>query len=86
MIQEYQKYIDVLIKFGNKFLLSQEWPKPEEPVKKDYELKWEELDREEVLRILCDKHDFSRQRTEDTLDRLDKAQSQMSQKGLGEFF
>jgi flap endonuclease-1 len=55
------------------------------PVKEDYDLRWNPLDPDKVCRILCERHDFSRQRVEDTLAKLDKSQSRMAQKGLGDF-
>lgn len=57
----------------------------EMPVDKDYRLEWKTLDRQKVVDILCIKHDFSRQRVEDILDSLLGAQSQLAQKGLGDF-
>ncbi|MFC1741220.1 flap endonuclease-1 [Nanoarchaeota archaeon] len=56
------------------------------PVDTDYELEWKEIDHHGVVSLLCDRHDFSRQRVEDTLAKLDKAQAKLSQKGLGDFF
>ncbi|MBU2560904.1 MAG: flap endonuclease-1 [Nanoarchaeota archaeon] len=58
----------------------------EMPVKEDYVLEWKALDRDKVVQVLCEKHDFSRERVEDTLDKLEAEQSKISQKGLGEFF
>ncbi|MBW2964109.1 flap endonuclease-1 [Candidatus Woesearchaeota archaeon] len=57
----------------------------EMPVVRDYRLEWKQLDRQKIIDILCDKHDFSRQRVEDVLDNLGGAQSQLAQKGLGDF-
>jgi flap endonuclease-1 len=58
----------------------------EMPVIKDYRLEWNDIDKEKVFAVLCDKHEFSRQRVQDTLDNLDKAQAKLAQKGLGDFF
>jgi flap endonuclease-1 len=57
----------------------------EMPIKKDYRLEWKELDRDKIVNVLCEKHDFSTTRVDDTLEKLKKAQSQLSQKGLGDF-
>jgi len=58
----------------------------EMPIEKNYNLVWKEIDRDKVVEVLCDKHDFSRQRAADTLDNLGKAQLKLAQKGLGDFF
>ncbi len=55
------------------------------PVDKDYTLEWQSVNKEKVKQVLCEKHDFSEQRVEDTLEKLNKSQSQLSQKGLGDF-
>ena len=55
------------------------------PVKSDYELKWQKVDRQEVVRILVEEHDFGKERIEGTLDRLDESDGR-KQKGLSEFF
>ncbi|MBI4738141.1 flap endonuclease-1 [Candidatus Woesearchaeota archaeon] len=53
------------------------------PSTDDYELKWKPVNREQVLKILVDRHDFSKQRVEDVLEKLKKDQSTIAQKGLG---
>ncbi|MCD6367477.1 MAG: flap endonuclease-1 [Candidatus Aenigmarchaeota archaeon] len=40
------------------------------PVEKNCELKWKEPDEEKVKKILCDEHDFSVERVENTLAKL----------------
>lgn len=57
----------------------------EMPVTKDYRLSWRPADKSKIIGVLCEKHDFSVQRVEDSLEKLNKSQSQMSQKGLGDF-
>ena len=57
----------------------------EMPVEKEYELDWKQIDKKALIHVLCEKHDFSTQRVEDTLEKLNKSQSQLSQKGLGDF-
>jgi flap endonuclease-1 len=57
----------------------------EMPVKDDYSIGWKALDHDKVCEILCEKHGFSMSRTEDTLAKLEKSQSRMAQKALGDF-
>lgn len=54
------------------------------PVNKDYELKWAPVDRDAVIRLMCQDHDFSAERVSQTLDKLAPAES--PQKGLTDFF
>ncbi len=56
------------------------------PVTKDYKLKWKPVDRDTVLRLLVEKHEFSRERVEKTLDELQEEDKKGKQKGLGDFF
>ncbi|MBN1793099.1 flap endonuclease-1 [Candidatus Woesearchaeota archaeon] len=51
----------------------------------DYELKWKSIDQKEVLRVLVEEHEFSKERIEASLSRLEES-SERKQKGLGEFF
>ncbi|HII72456.1 TPA: flap endonuclease-1 [Candidatus Woesearchaeota archaeon] len=57
----------------------------EMPVKTEYTLKWERHDPAKVTELLVEKHDFSRERVEDTLEKMEKAQEKAGQKGLGDF-
>lgn len=52
------------------------------PVTDDYNLEWKDVDKERVVELLCGKHDFSRERVENTLSKL----GPKKQKGLGDFF
>jgi len=56
------------------------------PVNKDYELKWENINKEKIYELLVEKHDFSAERVKNTLEKLEKTESGKKQKGLGEFF
>ena len=56
------------------------------PVTKDYKLKWKSIDREKILQLLVEKHEFSRERVEKTLDELQEEDKKGKQKGLGDFF
>lgn len=56
------------------------------PVTKDYELRWKSVDRERVIKLLVDEHEFSRERVEKNLDELEEISEEGRQKGLGDFF
>lgn len=56
------------------------------PVKDDYSLEWAPVDKDRVYEILVDKHDFSEERINSTLDKIEKEKERKTQKGLGEFF
>ncbi|PIN86542.1 flap endonuclease-1 [Candidatus Woesearchaeota archaeon CG10_big_fil_rev_8_21_14_0_10_44_13] len=56
------------------------------PVTDSYDLEWKEPDRERLIRLLCDEHDFSLKRVEDSLEKLGKEKEKKTQKGLGDFF
>ncbi|MBN1645741.1 flap endonuclease-1 [Candidatus Woesearchaeota archaeon] len=47
------------------------------------DLSWESPDKDKIIKILVDEHEFSGQRVLDTLEKLDKAKTQ--QRGLGDF-
>lgn len=55
------------------------------PVAEDYELKWRNPDKNKIVEILCEKHNFARERIIKMADELVKCTSQ-SQKGLGTWF
>jgi len=52
------------------------------PVADDYKLEWHDINRKKMVELLCDEHDFSRERIEGTLEKF----GDTKQKGLGEFF
>jgi flap endonuclease-1 len=56
------------------------------PTTDDYHLSWKAVDYDKVFEVLCERHDFSRTRVKETLDNLEKANSRLAQKGLGDFF
>jgi flap endonuclease-1 len=49
----------------------------------NYELKWNNIDKEKVLQIMVDENEFSKERVQKSLDNITKKQAQ---KGLSEFF
>ncbi|MBW2999830.1 flap endonuclease-1 [Candidatus Woesearchaeota archaeon] len=50
-----------------------------------YELKWKPIDKKKVIKVLVEEHDFSKERVEKALERLEES-SDKTQKGLGEYF
>jgi len=56
------------------------------PVTNDYSLKWNPVDREKVIELLVEQHEFSRDRITSSLDKLDNELKKHSQKGLSDFF
>jgi len=54
------------------------------PINKDYKLEWTDINEDKVYEILCDKHGFSRERVQNSLEELSKKPK--NQKGLGEWF
>jgi len=54
-------------------------------VMKNYQLKWQELDEESVLRILVDKHEFSEERVKRLLEKNKQEKENKKQKSLNEF-
>lgn len=55
------------------------------PVTTDYSLRWKDIDKDAVVELLCEKHDFSKERVEETISKLDKDRETKHQKGLGDF-
>lgn len=56
------------------------------PVMVNYQLKWSEPDEEKINKLLIDKHDFSEERVEKTLESLRNFKKEAGQKGLSDFF
>ena len=54
-------------------------------VTEHYKLKWEPVDKEKVIDILVNQHDFSKERVENALTKLEES-TVRKQKGLGDFF
>lgn len=53
------------------------------PVKEKYDLTWADINKEKVIKLLVDEHDFSYERVENQLEKLLK---EKKQKGLTDFF
>jgi flap endonuclease-1 len=56
------------------------------PVTNEYSIKWNDPHKERILEILCDRHEFNRERVIREVDELLKERESKSQKGLGDFF
>lgn len=52
------------------------------PIMKNYQLKWKPINKEKILEILVEKHDFNKQKVLKTLENLEKA---TKQKNLTDF-
>ncbi|MDD5087035.1 MAG: hypothetical protein PHV16_04755 [Candidatus Nanoarchaeia archaeon] len=55
-------------------------------VKKDYSLEWKSLNKEKIIKILVEEHDFSMERVKSTVEKLLKEKQEKQQKGLNDFF
>ena len=55
------------------------------PTTDDYELRWQNIDNEAILRMLVDEHDFSAERVKSTLEKLKRESGEKQQKSLGDF-
>jgi len=56
------------------------------PVTEKYSLKWESPDIEAVKKLLCDEHDFSEQRVENSFKKLEESKKKGAQSSLTGFF
>jgi flap endonuclease-1 len=54
-------------------------------VNDNYNLKWKPVDKDKLIKVLVEEHDFSKERVENALAKLGESTAK-SQKGLGEFF
>jgi flap endonuclease-1 len=50
-----------------------------------YKLTWAPVHEKEIIEFLCDEHNFSRERVENTLDRIIAAQNDTNQKSLAQW-
>ncbi len=55
------------------------------PITNKYQLKWKKPDKEKTIKLLCDKHDFSNERVEKTINKLLEQESKRKQQSLGRF-
>ncbi|HHO57365.1 MAG TPA: flap endonuclease-1 [Thermoplasmatales archaeon] len=54
-------------------------------VNEEYDIEWREADMEEVIKILCDEHQFSRERVEKAMDKYIKFSKTFKQRSLFDF-
>lgn len=55
------------------------------PIDEEYVLKWTEIDKDAIIKLLVEKHDFSKERVEMKIQKLLKEQLKRKQTGLGEW-
>jgi len=55
------------------------------PINKDYKLEWKDPNKEELIKLLVEEHDFSRERVESTIDKLLKGKPNKQQKSIFDF-
>ncbi len=58
----------------------------EMPITKNYKIKWEKPDTKKIKRILIDKHDFSEERVNNVIEKLEKVNESNKQTGLTKWF
>lgn len=76
---EWQKSFD--IEWGQVFDLIRNMP-----VDNNYKMKWTNFSKNKVFELLVEKHEFSAERVEKTIQNLNKLIQNQQQKGLGEWF
>ena len=54
------------------------------PTTDDYELEWKQVDIDKLKQLLCEKHDFTHERVDNTINKLKNTKT--DQQGLGKFF
>ncbi len=55
-------------------------------VSDEYNIEFKDYNEDEIFKILCDEHDFSRERIKNGMDELRKAKEESMQKGLNAWF
>ncbi|MBW2995411.1 flap endonuclease-1 [Candidatus Woesearchaeota archaeon] len=90
LVKEYRTDFDAMFKKAG-WDFPFEWNKPFDLIKKmptitGYKLNWSEINRDKVMEILCEQHDFDRERILKKLDDLEAEKSKKKQKGLSEWF
>jgi len=90
LVKEHENDFDKLFK-DLEWNFDFEWQAPFDliknmPVDKKYKLDWGRIDREKVIAILCDRHDFSEERISKKLDEVSGKQEKAKQKGLKQWF
>ena len=55
-------------------------------ITREYKIEFKEVDEEKIKRILCERHDFSKERIESALEKLKEAKEMNKQKDLDQWF
>jgi len=55
------------------------------PITTDYSLEWTQPDKKKILSIMCDRHDFAKERIESQVKKLTQAKKKATQSGLKQF-
>jgi len=53
------------------------------PTTDEYHLEWKRIDREKIIKLLCDEHDFNKERVLSILKKIDESTKKEEQKSLG---
>jgi flap endonuclease-1 len=89
-VQKYGKDFDNLfkdVKWGFEFPWAEVYYLIKKmPVTDDYSLKWAEINKEKLIKLLVDRHDFSEERVSNTIHRIVEEKETKQQKGLKDFF
>ena len=56
------------------------------PVKQDYEIEWKEPDKDRIMKIMVDEHEFSQERIEKGVERLLEIRKSGTQSTLSGWF
>lgn len=92
LVKEYKDDYDALfekVKWSEQFEIS--WKDifntiKNMPTTNNYKIEFESIDESAVYDLLVGEHDFSKERVDSTLEKLQKYQAKRTQKGLGDFF
>jgi flap endonuclease-1 len=90
LVKKFDSFEDILKETG--FKPDFDWKKVEEiflkpKVLKEYKIEFNEINREKVLELLVEEHDFSRERVENTLKKLEeKIEEKGEQSNLSKWF
>jgi len=90
IVKEYELDFDKLFKNIN-WEFDFNWKEPfnlikNMPVTDDYKLAWEDIDEDKVVEILCNRHDFSKERVLKKIENLVKQKEEKKQTGLKKWF
>jgi flap endonuclease-1 len=55
------------------------------PVNNNYEIKWEPMQKDKIIKLMVDEHDFSKERIENALNKVERILDEAKQKTLSEW-